>query len=83
MAETINTTSNEITLVWNGNDVDDDIIGYDVYFGISTPPQQHVNDLTESSLVVSIAADIYYWKIVTKDAQGNTSDSGVFQFRIQ
>jgi hypothetical protein len=23
----------------------------------------------------------YYWKIVTKDIQGNISDSGIFQFK--
>ncbi|MEH6538091.1 MAG: hypothetical protein V7719_16945 [Psychroserpens sp.] len=84
MAETINTTSNEITLDWNGNDVDDDIVGYDVYFGTDNPPAMFTSDLVQTTLVVPISpAAIYYWYIITKDAEGNNSNSGIYQFRIQ
>lgn len=85
MAETIITAASEITLDWNGNDVDEDIIGYDVYFDTVTPPSLFVSDLNESILNnVPITPDtIYYWKIITKDSQGNSSDSGIYQFKIQ
>jgi len=83
MAETIVTTASEITLEWNGSDVDNDIEGYDVYFGTTEVPGLFVNNLTPSSLVVPVTTNIYYWKIITKDSQGNSSDSGVYQFRIQ
>ncbi len=85
MAETITTTASELTLDWNGSDVDDDIVGYDVYFGTSTSPEIIQNDITESILNnVSISFNtIYYWKIITKDSRGNTSDSGIYQFKIE
>lgn len=84
MAETISTTASEITLDWNGSDVDDDIVGYDVYFGTSTSQEIIQNDLNESILNnVPISLNtIYYWKIITKDSRGNTSDSGIYQFKI-
>ena len=84
MAETITTTESEINLDWSGSDVDDDIIGYDVFFGTTTTPEIIQNDLDESILKnVSISSNtIYYWKIITKDSHGNKSDSGVYQFMI-
>lgn len=84
MAESISTTASEITLDWNGSDVDDDIVGYDIYFGRSATPEIIRNDLSESILNnVPISLNtIYFWKIITKDSHGNKSDSGVYQFKI-
>jgi len=83
MAESVRTTANEITLDWDGNDVDDDIVGYDVYFDTTPTPEIVVNDIEESTFNVSILSNtIYYWKITTKDSRGNRSNSEVFQFKI-
>jgi len=83
MSETISSVST-VTLEWNGSDVDDDITGYDVYFGTTSPPDIIESDLQESTLNnVSVSPNtVYYWKVVTKDAHGNSSDSGVYQFKI-
>ncbi len=84
MAETINTTANTITLEWVGSDVDNDITGYDVYFGTTNTPDIIETDLQESILngVPVSSNTVYYWKIITKDASGNNSDSGTYQFKI-
>ncbi len=83
MAESIRTTASEIILDWEGNDVDDDIVGYDVYFDITPEPEIRISDLEESMFNVSIASNtIYYWKIITKDSRGNTSESSTFQFKV-
>ena len=83
MAATIPTTA-EVTLNWTGSDVDNDIIAYDVYFGVNSEPEFHIGGLTASELNVSVLANtIYYWKVVTKDEEGNSSDSGVHQFKVQ
>lgn len=84
MAVTINAAAGVITLDWNGNDVDGDIAGYDVYFGTTATPSIFRSDLSESILnnVPVSSNTIYYWKIITKDLRGNKSDSGVFQFKI-
>ena len=47
MSKSITTTSNTISLDWNGSDVDDDIIGYDVYFGTTATPGIIESDLIE------------------------------------
>ena len=82
MAQTFNST-NQITLQWNGNDVDNDITAYDIYFSSSNPPILDVSSITENELTVSVSpGTIYYWKVLTYDSAGNSSDSGVYQFRI-
>ncbi|GAA4277082.1 hypothetical protein [Aquimarina mytili] len=83
MAESVRVTTNELILDWRGTDVDDDIVGYDLYFDTTATPEIIANDIEESTFSVSIASNtIYYWKIITKDSRGNTSDSGLFQFKI-
>ncbi len=82
MAQNIPST-NSVVLRWEGSDVDDDIVAYDVYFGTDNPPSLNTSDITADQLTVSVAAgSIYYWRIVTKDAGGNSSQSSVYQFRI-
>ena len=82
MAQTIATT-NTLILQWSGSDVDNDVVGYDVYFGTNNPPSLNANDISANQLTVSVASgNTYYWNIITKDAEGNSSESGVFQFRV-
>lgn len=73
-----------ITLEWTGNDVDNDIEGYDIYFGETSNPELYQENITASSLEnVIINQDTkYYWKIKTKDKRGNVSYSDVFQFKV-
>ena len=84
MAETITTSASVITLEWVGSDVDGDIVAYDVYFGTTSPPDIYENDFTESILNSApiLSNTVYYWEIVTKDARGNSSSSGIYQFRV-
>jgi len=74
-----------VNLAWTGADVDNDIVGYDVYFGISSNPP-----LIQSNLKVAFTTGLitysnatYYWRVITKDNLGNTSDSGIYQFITQ
>ncbi|NMH89389.1 hypothetical protein [Flavivirga algicola] len=81
MAASIN--GGNVTLQWTGSDVDNDIVGYDIYLGTNNNPDIHTSDVTTNELSVSVTSGtIYYWKVVTKDAVGNTSDSDVFQFKV-
>jgi len=83
MAQSMPATSS-VTLQWNGSDVDDDIIGYEVHFGSTDEPPVYASDISVNQLSVSVmSGTIYYWNVVTKDAAGNTSESGVYQFLVQ
>ena len=82
MSQTLATTTS-VTLDWSGSDIENDISGYDVHFDTVNPPSLHTSGISESELNVSVTANtIYYWRVITKDEQGHSSDSGVYQFKI-
>ncbi|MDI1256543.1 MAG: hypothetical protein PSV16_10615 [Flavobacterium sp.] len=72
-----------VNFQWTGSDVDNDIASYDVYLGTTANPTTMVGNATTDHLDgISVSgAATYYWKVVTKDSAGNTSDSPVFQFK--
>ena len=76
---------NEISLEWIGADVEDDIMRFEVYFSEQSPPEELLatldGEVQETSVMVTSGAT-YYWKVITVDSEGNTSDSGVFDFRV-
>ena len=77
-------TQTSVTLEWNGNDLDGDILEYDIYFGDSDPPAIHQAKYKETSLanIPLVAGKSFYWKIVTRDSLGNESISDIFSFEV-
>ncbi|MVT09840.1 hypothetical protein [Chitinophaga tropicalis] len=77
-------STGKVKLAWTGSDVDNDITGYDVYFGTTTtPPLLQANVTTMFINGVTITpATTFYWKVITHDAEGNTSDSGLYSFIV-
>ncbi len=76
--------NNEVTLKWSGADLDNDIESYDLYFGTENPPTtllETISSRTTEYKVTATTDTIYYWKIITKDQEENTSDTGVYSFR--
>lgn len=75
--------SGSVTLSWEGSDVDNDIDAYDLYIGESNPPTTLLgNTSTESIDFEAVSGKIYYWKVITYDTAGNTSNSEIFQFKV-
>jgi len=84
-AQNVTAAAGTITLTWTGTSVNTGTIAsYDVYFGTSANPPVYVTAITSSFLnsVVVTSKTTYYWKIITHDIAGNTSDSGVYQFTV-
>ena len=76
----------DVLLSWTGADVDSDISGYEVFLDVSDPPTTSLGTLSSGTteLTVSVDADtVYYWRVITTDLEGNTSDSGIYSFRTQ
>jgi hypothetical protein len=76
----------EVVLQWSGADIDNDIMGYEVYFSTNNPPLDLVSEPAADALSVKVSVASgasYYWKILTIDQEGNSSDSGVYGFRVQ
>jgi len=77
--------NNEITLSWSASDLDDDILEYEVYVSVETPPANLIGTLPKdkTALKVSVASNtVYYWSIITKDEQGNGTNSGIYSFEV-
>jgi len=71
-----------IELSWKGSDPDNDLLNYDVYFGTVLNPPLLGAAVTGVKIerVAVIAKTRYYWKVVSRDRNGNTSTSDVIQF---
>ncbi|MGX1931332.1 hypothetical protein [Flagellimonas sp. 2504JD4-2] len=75
---------NEVTLVWQGADVENDITNFEVFFATDNPPTTSLGTTNANTMELSVGVEsgtIYYWKVITTDAEGNNSDSGIFEFR--
>jgi len=81
----ITATSGTVNLKWAGSSVNPGTIAnYDIYFGTTATPPVFKSGITSSFVNnVTVTSKItYYWKIITRDIEGNTSDSGLSQFTV-
>ena len=76
--------ANEILLEWSGADVDNDIDSFEVFLSTTNPPTTSVGITSATNMELAVGVEsgtVYYWRVITKDLEGNTSDSGVFDFK--
>jgi len=72
-------------LSWEGADVEDDIAAFEVYFSETNPPLDLIETIDGGIMEVPVVINSgarYYWRIITTDTNGNTSDSGVQDFKV-
>ncbi|WP_121812261.1 fibronectin type III domain-containing protein [Mucilaginibacter kameinonensis] len=83
--ESLSAVAGKIDLKWKGGDADNDIIGYEVYLGTTatgmTILESNVTNMFLTGVSVTPGTK-YYWKVVTKDARGNESNSATFNFSV-
>lgn len=79
--EAIN-NSGTVQLEWSGSDVDNDITEYDVLFGTDSDPSALLGTTPDSFIDATIATGVYYWRVISKDSQGNSSESEIFEFSV-
>ena len=73
-----------LTIKWKADDIDNDIASYDVYFDQVDATTKVTSSQTATSLTRIVnPGKTYYWRIVTTDKSGNSSDSGKFMFTVQ
>lgn len=79
-----NITTATVNLVWVGGDVDNDIKEYEVYLDTNATPTTKISTTTEQTLENQpvLSSTTYYWKVVTYDANGNTSTSQINSFNV-
>ena len=73
-----------LSLEWLGEDVDNDIAEYEILFGNVNPPTQAQAATSSNNVSVTVSSgNTYFWRVITKDVNNNTSESQVFEFTIQ
>ncbi|MBT8290959.1 MAG: hypothetical protein KJO93_08980 [Muriicola sp.] len=78
------TASGTVSLVWAGSDVDNDLEDFEVFFGTDSSALASLGTTTDSTLDATVVSGtVYYWRIVSRDSQGNTSQSEIFDFQVQ
>lgn len=87
LAPTAGTTienGNDVSLVWKGSDVENEIAYYQVYLDTKEVPENTIINATTATKtkVSGLSQGIYYWKVITFDDAGNSSVSPVFSFKI-
>lgn len=83
MNASVNASNSVFILSWNGSDVSNNVLSYDLFFGTSSTPLLLKAGLTASSYTATVSAGTtYYWKIVSKDAFGNSSESALSKFMV-
>ena len=68
-----------VTVSWVGEDLDDDLINYDVYIGTSSNLELILENTTNENINYNITAgEQYIVEIVSKDSNDNTSTSRTY-----
>jgi hypothetical protein len=76
-----NDVSIDATLSWTGGDPDDDPVTYDIYFGITSPPEKIESNQTETAYDPELEySQTYYWKIVAWDDSGESTEGDIWEF---
>lgn len=78
--------NNEVSLKWSGKDLDDDIESYGIYFSTENPPTTLLKstDAGVNELKIEVTSDeVYFWKVVTTDEEGNSSVSSISEFKTR
>lgn len=84
MGETVSLRQgNVIDLEWLTTDIDDDHISYILYYGKENPPTSNENETNKNNTAIYLPNGVYYWYVKSIDLYGNTSESDVFQFKVE
>lgn len=79
MNATMNTA--EVTLQWEGSDVDKDNLTYDVFLGETTNMPKIQSNSSDNNLTVAINSNTtYYWRIDTIDSEGAKTFGKTWEF---
>ena len=81
--EQISLNDGKYTFRWESIDLDKDIIEYDFYIGIDPVELTLLAErLSLNSIELSLNHNqLYYWKVITRDSEGNVSSSPVEGFK--
>ena len=72
-----------VNLQWEATDIDNDIASYTIYLDTVNPPANEIGSTSNTNTNSTVTSgEVYYWKVVTIDQNGNTSNSQIFEFSV-
>jgi len=71
-----------LNIGWDCIDPDGDMILYTVFFGTTNPPEQYLTSYAQTSFNPGRLEykTTYYWKVIARDVEGNTTEGQIWQF---
>lgn len=78
-------SNNQVFLVWEAADADNDLEEIEVYFGTDPDELPFLVALccqAERLQVTVTSGSVYYWQVLSRDTEGNTSRSAIYSFRV-
>ncbi|AUP78519.1 fibronectin type III domain-containing protein [Flavivirga eckloniae] len=71
-----------VRLEWEGSDVDNDIKEYEIFIGTDKASLASIGKTGETFMNTDVTANTYYWQVATHDDADNSSESEIFEFKI-
>lgn len=78
-------TGTTTILEWTANDVDNDQLLFDVFFGTTYPPSLKIAENQESN-TINVTIELlknYYWKVIVKDNNGGEAIGQIWNFKTE
>ncbi len=74
--------SNSLYLGWECSDPENDLLGYDLYYGTANPPALLAENITATNYqILDLApSTTYYWQIIARDDHGNSTEGAIWSF---
>ncbi|WP_370479952.1 hypothetical protein [Tamlana flava] len=84
MGTSLEASLTDVLLQWAGSDIDNDIESYDVIFGTENTPINNLGSTSQVNFSANVTSGTtYYWRVISNDSQGNSSESEIFQFKVK
>ena len=77
-------SSGSVSLSWSFSDIDaNDTHSFDLYLDQDDATKKIISNYSAKTRTVSLdTPGVYYWRVVTKDNHGSSSDSGISTFTV-
>ncbi len=71
-----------VALSWETQDIDNDPLIYEIYFGTTSPPPKIETSINAPFYYQSFLQEstVYYWRVIAIDSHGARSESPIWQF---
>lgn len=79
----VDAVNGTINLQWTASDIDSDIDSFEIFFGTDINSLASQGSTQSTTLEVNVSTGtVYFWQVITTDLASNSSNSEIFEFRV-